>query len=52
VTRFSVPIQTRPEAKSASCTIGAETFSVVKQPELVADQPLPSSVKVTNELEL
>jgi len=50
--RFSVPIQTSPEAHPASCTIGAETFPVVKQPELGSEHTLPSSVKGTNKLEL
>jgi len=50
--RLSVPKQTSPETNPASCTTGSATFPVVKQPELVADHPLPSSVKAANGLEL
>jgi hypothetical protein len=50
--RFSVPVQTGPEARPASCTIGTGSFPGVKRPGRGGDLPPPSSAEVTNGLNL
>ena len=49
--KFSVSVQTGPEAQPASCARGTGSFLGVKQLGCDADHPPPSSTKV-NGLEL
>jgi len=48
--RFSVPIQTGPDAHPALCTMGTGSFLRLKRPEHGADHPPPFSNDVTNGL--
>jgi len=50
--RFSVPVQTGPEAHPASYTMGTGSFPRVKRPARGADHPPPSSVEVKEREEL
>jgi len=50
--RFSMPVQTGPEAHPAYCTLGSGSFLGAKWPGRDAKQPLPSRAKVENLLEL
>ena len=44
--RFSAPLQTGPEAHSASCTMGTGSFPGVKEPGRGVDHPPSSSAAV------
>ena len=51
--RFSAPVQTDPEAHTASCTMGTGSLPGVKcVPGLDADRLPPSSAEVKNRVEL
>jgi hypothetical protein len=50
--RFRTPVQTGPDDHSASYTMGTGSLSEVKQPGSGVDQPLPSSAKVKESVEL
>jgi hypothetical protein len=50
--RFSTPVQTGPEARPASCTMGTWTFPGVQRPGRGVDHSPPSSVEVEGRVEL
>ena len=50
--RFSVPVQTGPEAHPASYTMGTGPFVGVKRPGRGVYHPPPSSAEVEEKIEL
>jgi hypothetical protein len=50
--RFSPPVQTDPEAHSASCKMGTASFTRLKWPGCGFDHPLISSSEVEDRMEL
>jgi hypothetical protein len=50
--RFSTPVQTRPGAHRASCTIGTASLPGLKRPGRGVNQPHPSSARVKERVQL
>jgi hypothetical protein len=50
--RFSAPVQTGPEAHTASYAMGTSSFSGVKRPGRDVDHPATSSAEVKERVEL